>query len=223
MAVWSFPGTVTETVTGGHVVCDLDLGLHLHYPALVRIQGIRAAKLDTPDGQADRDRLADLLPAGTPIQVITGRLGERPDITGHVLLADGRDVAAILRDRTTLTPTWQYGGTLDKVWRYPATIRRVKDADTPETALDVGAQPYMVAAVRVEHCDAYESATDKGKLGNAWAVGQLTAGLKVTVTSRKYEKYGRVLGCITMPDGTDYASAMVAAGHAVPYEGVGPR
>jgi endonuclease YncB( thermonuclease family) len=33
------------------------------------------------------------------------------------------------------------------------------------------------------------------------------------------EKYGRYLAKITLPDGSDFASAMVAAGHAVPYFG----
>jgi endonuclease YncB( thermonuclease family) len=33
------------------------------------------------------------------------------------------------------------------------------------------------------------------------------------------EKYGRYLAKITLPDNTDYASVMIAAGHAKPYFG----
>lgn len=45
----------------------------------------------------------------------------------------------------------------------------------------------------------------------------LSPGTPVTLLSKQLDKYGRVLGSITMPDGRDYAETLLAAGHAQPY------
>ena len=52
-----------------------------------------------------------------------------------------------------------------------------------------------------------------------WCRAFLPEGLNVILTSTKLEKYGRVLGSLRLPDGTDYAQALVKAGHAKPYNG----
>lgn len=217
MTTWSFPGTVTEVLSGGTLVATLDLGMRLRYPALIRLAGIRAAKLSTAEGRDDRDTLAELLPAGARIQVIAGRLTERPDVTGVVLTEDGRSVVDVLRDKTTPVPTWQYGGTLDKTWRYPASVVSTHDGDSVTARVDPGCYPFVLAPIRVGHVNAPELATPEGKLARDWAQRTLPPGTKIDILSRTLDKYGRLLGDIQI-NGADYATQMLAAGHCVPYE-----
>jgi len=37
------------------------------------------------------------------------------------------------------------------------------------------------------------------------------------------DKYGRWLATVTLPDGTDYAQLAITTGHAVAWDGTGPR
>jgi endonuclease YncB( thermonuclease family) len=57
-----------------------------------------------------------------------------------------------------------------------------------------------------------------GKAALAYAQQLCPPGTKVTVTSHGYDKYGgRFDGSLTLPDGSDFGQAMIAAGQAVPY------
>ena len=104
-----------------------------------------------------------------------------------------------------------------QVWTVPATVLSVTDADTVRVLLDLGWRISYTAAVRLEAVNAPELSTLTGKAARAFAVGLLPVGAKVTVHSHALDKYGRVLGRITLPDGRDFAQALMAAGHAVTY------
>lgn len=107
-------------------------------------------------------------------------------------------------------------------WTVPATVLRVVDADTFHLLLDLGWAISLKARARLAHINAPELATDAGKAARDYAVNALPVGVTVMFTSHCLDKYGRPLGAITMPDGRDYAEVLLAAGHAVAYEG-GPR
>lgn len=107
-------------------------------------------------------------------------------------------------------------------WTVPATILRWADADTPILLLDLGWSISLKARARLSHVNAPELATDAGKAARDYAVSVLPVGVTVMFTSHCLDKYGRPLGAITMPDGRDFAETLLAAGHAVSYEG-GPR
>jgi endonuclease YncB( thermonuclease family) len=105
-------------------------------------------------------------------------------------------------------------------WTVPATVVRVVDADTFLMALDLGWHISLEARCRIAGINAPELHTDEGDAARAWAVGALPLGTQVMFTSHALDKYGRPLGSITMtsPQGAvfDYASEILAAGHAVP-------
>lgn len=105
-------------------------------------------------------------------------------------------------------------------WTVPATVRRVVDADSIEMVLDLGWKITLTRTCRVAGCNAPEVTTEQGRDAKAWAFGALPPGTKVTFVSHSLDKYGRPLGSITMTSEQgavfDYASELMAAGHAVP-------
>lgn len=105
------------------------------------------------------------------------------------------------------------------VWTVPATIIRWLDADTAQMELDIGFAISYRAKVRIEGVNSPELNTAAGREAVAWTRAFLPPGMKVTVVSRQWDKYGRVLGAIVLPDGSDYGEALIKAGHAAPYDG----
>jgi len=77
-----------------------------------------------------------------------------------------------------------------------------------------------VLSCRIYGINAPELNTAEGKDALAYGQQLCPAGTKVQVVSHGWDKYGgRFDGTITLPDGTDYAYAMLNAGHAVPFTG----
>ena len=108
------------------------------------------------------------------------------------------------------------------MFEYHAKILTVFDGDTLRADLDLGFGVTLKnQALRVHGIDCPEMATDAGKAARDHARTLLTGGLIVRVETFKdsKEKYGRYLAKITLPTGCDYASAMIAEGHAKPYFG----
>ena len=102
-------------------------------------------------------------------------------------------------------------------WTVPGRVVRVIDADTVVVLLDLGWRICYESGVRVEGIDAPEVSTEAGKAARAFAQALLPVGLPVTVVSRQLDKYGRVLGSIALPGGSDLAQILLNAGHAEPY------
>jgi endonuclease YncB( thermonuclease family) len=105
-------------------------------------------------------------------------------------------------------------------WTVPATVSRVVDGDTFVLILDLGWHITLTERCRIAGCNAPELGTDDGDAARAWAVDTLPLGTPVVFTSHSLDKYGRPLGSITMTSHAgqvfDYASEIMAAGHAVP-------
>lgn len=69
---------------------------------------------------------------------------------------------------------------------------------------------------RVFGINAPEKNTPEGKQALAYAQTLVPLGTICTVTSHNWDKYGgRYDGDVTLPDGSDFATRMVNAGHAV--------
>jgi len=108
------------------------------------------------------------------------------------------------------------------MFQYTAKIISVYDGDTCRADIDLGFGVTMRnQAFRVHGIDCPEMTSEAGKDARDYARTLLTAGLLIRVETFKdtKEKYGRYLAKITLPDNTDYASTMIAAGHAKPYSG----
>ena len=106
------------------------------------------------------------------------------------------------------------------VWVYPAGVDHVHDGDTVVCHVLIhpneGGELHAIS-VRVEGINSPEMNTAEGKAAKVYAETLLTPGMQVTLTARKRDKYGRFLARITLPNGDDYSTRMIAAGHAVAY------
>lgn len=108
---------------------------------------------------------------------------------------------------------------------YPALVAAVHDGDTFTVDLDLGFGVHQQGlSCRVFGINAPELATQAGKDALTFALTLLRVGDRVQVVSHGWDKYGgRFLGVITLADGSDFAALMVKAGHALPYDGHGPK
>jgi endonuclease YncB( thermonuclease family) len=103
---------------------------------------------------------------------------------------------------------------------YPAAVVYVHDGDTFRAVLDLGMDVAYTTNVRVYGINAPELSTDAGKVAADYAKTLLTPGMRVTVLSKGFDKYGgRVDGVVTLPDGRDFAQLMLDSGNAVPMKG----
>lgn len=113
-------------------------------------------------------------------------------------------------------------------WTVPARVERVIDGDTVAVVLDLGWGLYKRDHIRVAHINAPETNTTLGKQAKSYAEELLPVSLEVTVVSHSLDKYGRALATILFPDKSgseplDFGATMVKMGHAVPWEGSGPK
>lgn len=108
---------------------------------------------------------------------------------------------------------------------YPARIVAIHDGDTMTLDIDLGFDHIISGqdfagktrlACRVYGINAPELSTDTGKAALAFAETLVKPGMLVTVLSHGWDKYGgRFDGTITLPDGSDFAKAMLDSGNAV--------
>jgi len=107
---------------------------------------------------------------------------------------------------------------------YPATVVDVHDGDTATLDISLCYDITYRGKCRMYGINAPELATPEGKTAHEFALTLLHAGDAVTVRSHGWDKYGgRFDGTVGLADGRDFGSAMVAAGFARPYFGVGPK
>jgi endonuclease YncB( thermonuclease family) len=110
---------------------------------------------------------------------------------------------------------------------YHATVVHAVDGDTLRVHVAHFPAPFDPIDVRIFGVDTPEHVKPPAQtdcevtLGLKAAVFARTLvkpGDAITVTwSRKHDKYGRLLGSVTLPDGRDWASVMIAAGLGRPY------
>ena len=89
------------------------------------------------------------------------------------------------------------------------------DGDTVVVDLDLGWRVYRNGErIRVAGINAPERGTRKGSAATAYANELLPAGTPVLVASQAKPTFERTVGSIEVPGRGDFASLMVAAGHA---------
>jgi endonuclease YncB( thermonuclease family) len=110
------------------------------------------------------------------------------------------------------------------IWTVRATVTKIHDGDTLTADLDLGWKITLAGQpVRLARCNAPELATVDGRQALAYLQTLVRVGDLVTVVSTRLDKYGRVLGEVTTETGIDLADAMIAAGHAKPWDGTGVK
>ncbi|HLA65189.1 MAG TPA: hypothetical protein VK600_01255 [Candidatus Saccharimonadales bacterium] len=108
---------------------------------------------------------------------------------------------------------------------YPAVVTDWHDGDTCHLNIDLGFATFEyghdldghpILSCRIYGINAPELSTDAGKAALLYAEQLCPPGTHVTVLSHGWDKYGgRFDGSIALPDGSDFGTAMLAAGQAV--------
>jgi endonuclease YncB( thermonuclease family) len=104
------------------------------------------------------------------------------------------------------------------IYQYPALVDSWYDGDS--CFVHMGVEPGLEVhgrEVRVYGINAPELHAAGGAASLAYAQQLAPIGSRVTLTVSKREKYGRLLAQITLPNGDDFGTLMVAAGEAVVY------
>lgn len=120
-------------------------------------------------------------------------------------------------------------------WQWPAsTIIRVVDGDTLDAQvsrdLGFGGRAVLPVRLRLARINAPSMSVPAGLDARGYLVSLLPTTVAVDITTTKPYKYGGVDGEvgewvaeITLPDGRNVSDVMVAAGHAAPWNGQGPK
>ena len=108
------------------------------------------------------------------------------------------------------------------MYEYNTKIISLYDGDTVRADIDLGFGLWIKnQPIRIYGIDSPELSTDAGKAARVFSSSILAVGSSVILTTHKddKEKYGRYLGKITLPDGSDYGTQMINGGFAKPYFG----
>jgi endonuclease YncB( thermonuclease family) len=109
---------------------------------------------------------------------------------------------------------------------YRGVVDSVHDGDTVNVKLDVGFDLTVYTRVRILGINAPELSTAEGKRARDYAQTLLAPGSDVMVISHGWDKYGgRIDGEVQFRTAgifVDFATTMLNAGQAKPYDG-GPR
>jgi endonuclease YncB( thermonuclease family) len=98
----------------------------------------------------------------------------------------------------------------------------IVDGDTMHVGVDLGLDIATQLTLRLYGINAPEMSTQAGRDAKAWAIGWFQTHCpdnKFTVRTVKdqREKFGRYLATVVAPDGANFNTDIVAAGHAVTY------
>jgi micrococcal nuclease len=103
------------------------------------------------------------------------------------------------------------------LYNYDATVLRVVDGDTLQVSADLGFSVHVVASIRLRGINAPELNTPEGRTAREFVVGLLPAGTTVRINTLKVDKFGGRFDAKVLLGDVDVASAVLAAGHAVPF------
>lgn len=110
------------------------------------------------------------------------------------------------------------------LYRYQAVVESWHDGDTAHVDVDLGCHTHWHGSLRCAGYNApevYGSSKQAGLAATAYVEGLCPAGSTVYLNSVAFgpdeeDNFGRMLAFVTLEDGTDLATAMIATGHAVP-------
>jgi endonuclease YncB( thermonuclease family) len=108
---------------------------------------------------------------------------------------------------------------------YPAVVTKVHDGDTITLRIKYGFNTLGEWECRLYGDNSREIGTPEGKADLAYMVNNLLKiGDSVTTVSHSWDKFGgRYDGDIFLSDGRSLVAEMIAAGHALPWDGKGPK
>lgn len=109
------------------------------------------------------------------------------------------------------------------LYRYKATVLAIHDGDTFTVDVDLGVRVHWQGSLRCAGYNApevYGPSKAKGLEATAYVKTLVPIGSTAYLDSLAFQpdeedNFGRMLGAVTLADGTDLATAMIDAGHAV--------
>lgn len=106
------------------------------------------------------------------------------------------------------------------MYTYNAKLIRVIDGDTIEADIDLGFDIHYIAKIRLAGINAPEMKTPQGAPAKEYLASLVTNRVLVVTTklNKEFEKYGRVLGEITI-NGFSVNQQMITEGFAVAMKG----
>ncbi|MBA3875611.1 MAG: nuclease [Anaerolinea sp.] len=113
------------------------------------------------------------------------------------------------------------------MYEYRAEVLRVLDGDTIYARVDLGLDVQTTLTLRLAGIDAPELPTVEGVAAKAHLAGLIglpeNSQVMIRTQKDKRERYGRYLATLIRADGLDINAQMITDGHAVAYDGHGPR
>jgi endonuclease YncB( thermonuclease family) len=111
------------------------------------------------------------------------------------------------------------------IWTYPrATVAYVHDGDTLAADLDLGFGLKLRQLLRLDGCNAIELSQPGGHEARYNLGAMLPVGVVVPVSVVSLDKYaGRCDAQVTLPDGRDLVTVLIAGQWAVAWNGLGPK
>lgn len=108
MTDWEVPAQLVSIHDGDTITVVLDLGWRISYTSSIRLYGINAPELSTPDGVAARDYVRTLIAPGDQLTVVSHRLLGATEKYGRVLasvsIPGGRDLSTLMIDSGHAVP-----------------------------------------------------------------------------------------------------------------------
>jgi len=110
-------------------------------------------------------------------------------------------------------------------YTYDGEVVRVVDGDTVVVLLTLAEGARYRHSCRLFGINAPEHNTPTGAASRDWLTQLLPAGTKLRVATHKdeAEKYGRLLGVLTLADGRVVNDLLVETGHALKWDGKGAK
>lgn len=113
----------------------------------------------------------------------------------------------------------------NNLYTYRAIVTAVHDGDTFSVDIDQGLNTWRHGEnIRILGINAIELASPGGPEAQQKLAAILPIGTAITIRTVKADKYGtRYNAAITLADGSDLATQLLAGGWAAPYTGRGPK
>ncbi len=90
MSHWLYEGIVVRVYDADTITVDLDMGMRIWQRGVrVRLAGVNAPELSTPEGQVARNAVQQLMPLGTTVSIISHRFEKYGRLLGVLVLASG--------------------------------------------------------------------------------------------------------------------------------------
>jgi len=113
MRSWKVPGTVVHVHDGDTMTLDLDLGWYITYRQSIRVMHINAPEVigaSKVAGLKSRDRVRELLPPGTVVEIDSVGLDKYGRSLAVVTLPQGGDLGSLLLSEGLAIPYEGHNG-----------------------------------------------------------------------------------------------------------------